>query len=164
MKVEEAIIHRRSIRRYISGRIKSCDVKKILRAAIWAPSGLNNQPWAFKIIRSVNLKNGLAKFTSYGSVITKADLVICVFLNKKATYNIEKDTMAIGACIQNMLIRAYGLGIGSCWLGEILNRRKRVQSYLEIHGSYKLMAVIAFGYPRSNPKGKRRKLERFILP
>ena len=163
MKVERAIRRRRSIRRYAADRVRTRDIKRILQAAIWAPSGLNNQPWAFKVIHTKGEKDGLSRFTSYGNTIKRAGVVICVFLNKKKMYNREKDTMAVGACIQNMLIRAYSLGIGSCWLGEILNRKKRVQEYLKVASHYELMAVVAFGYPATIPRGSRNKLKNFII-
>jgi hypothetical protein len=38
--------------------------------------------------------------------------------------------MAIGACIQNILLAAHSLGLGTCWLGEILNKKQEVCLYL----------------------------------
>ena len=72
--------------------------------------------------------------------------------------------MAIGACIQNMLLCAYELGIGSCWLGEILKRKSRVTKYLKIHPRYELMAVVSLGYPlKKPPKGRRKNIKNLIL-
>ena len=82
-----------------------------------------NVQWKFKVIKSPEKKNGLVKFTKYGDIVKNAPIVIAVFLDNGATYNREKDIMAIGACIQNILLQAYELGLGTCWLGEIINRK-----------------------------------------
>lgn len=163
MRLEDAIRQRRSIRKYTEKTLREDDIRKILEAAIWAPSGLNNQPWKFKVIRDNDEKDGIAKFTSYGSIIKNAPLAVCVFLDKGAMYNREKDTMGIGACIQNMLLQAHALGIGSCWLGEILKRREDVGKYLKIHSDCELMAVVTFGYIDKRPTGSRKRLKGFLL-
>jgi len=164
MKIEEAIKQRRSIRQYTTRVPKEEDIQAIIEAGIWAPSGLNNQPWKFKVISDKQQKKGLAKFTKYGRIIEEAPLAICVFLDNGVTYNRQKDIMAIGACIQNMLLRAYELGLGSCWLGEILNRRKDVEEYLKVGSDYELMAVVTVGYSDEEiTKGCRKKLENFLL-
>lgn len=163
MKVEDAIKQRRSIRQYAEKVPEEKDIQKILEAAIWAPSGLNNQPWKFKVIKDKNEKDGLVKFTSYGRIIKNAPVAICVFLDKGAMYSREKDTMAIGACIQNMLLQAHALGLRTCWLGEILNKKQGVEKYLKTHSDYELMAVVTLGYSGKKPTGSRKKLKGFLL-
>jgi nitroreductase len=163
VKVEDAIKKRRSIRRYTEKMPNEEDIRKILEAAIWAPSGLNNQPWKFKVINDKDEKDGLAKFTSYGKIIKRAQAAICVFLDKDTMYNREKDTMAIGACIQNILLQAHALGIGTCWLGEILNKKEQVEKYLKVRPAYELMAVITLGYPGEKAAGSRKKLKGFLV-
>jgi len=164
MDIEKTIKERRSIREYINKMPKDSDIAKILEAGIWAPSGLNNQPWKFKVIKDKEIKDKLATFTKYGEAIKNAPIIICVFLDNGATYNREKDIMAIGACIQNMLLRACEFGLGTCWLGEILNKRKEVEKYLKIDSDYELMAVITVGYANEGiTKGSRKKLRSFLL-
>jgi len=163
MKIEEAIKQRRSIRQYTKEVPKDKDIRKIIEAGIWAPSGLNNQPWKFKTV-SGDKKNNLVKFTKYGDVLKDAPLAICVFLDNGATYNREKDIMAVGACIQNMLLQAYELGLSTCWLGEILNRKEDVEKSVGADSDYELMAVITLGYSDEEvTKGCRKGLKSFIL-
>ena len=147
MKIDQIIRQRRSIRQYTTKMVDDEDIQKVLTAGIWAPSGLNNQPWKFKLIKDGAQKSGLAKFTKYSKVIENAPVVICVFLDGAATYNREKDIMAIGACIQNMLLQAYSLGLGTCWLGEILNKKKDVARFLNLDEDLELMAAVTLGYP-----------------
>ncbi|MFC1699499.1 nitroreductase family protein [Candidatus Omnitrophota bacterium] len=164
MKFEDLVKQRRSIRKYSKRIPKDEVIEKILAAGTWAPSGLNNQPWKFKLVQEKAKKQGLAEFTKYSRVIEQAPLAICVFLDNTATYNRVKDIQAIGACIQNILLQADQLGLGACWLGEILNRSQEVEKYLEIDDDYELMAVITLGYPDQQlTKGCRKKLKSFIL-
>jgi len=164
MELRKAVHNRRSVRCFRKKKINVRDIKLIIKAGIWAPSGLNNQPWKFKVIQDEKTKRGLAGCTKYASIITGAEAVICVFLDKKRVYNRDKDIMAIGACVENMLLLARSKNIGSCWLGEILNKKKQAVKILKVSSSYELMAVLAFGYPKKNPvKTKRRKFESFII-
>jgi nitroreductase len=70
-----------------------------------------------------------------------------VFYNIPEGYNRDMDLLAFGACVQNMLLPAHSIGIGTVWLGEILNRKSEINTLLEITDNYELMAVIALGYP-----------------
>jgi nitroreductase len=164
MNIEQAIKQRRSIRRYTPQMPKDGDIKKILEAAIWAPSGLNNQPWRFMVVKDKNKKDDLIKFTKYGRIIKDAPVVICVFLDNSDSYNREKDIMSVGACIQNMLLQAFEFGLGTCWLGEILNRSQEVQKYLGQDDDCELMGVVCLGYSdKQITKGCRKNLKSFLL-
>ncbi len=106
----------------------------------------------------------MADFTKYGNIIKSAPVAMCVFLDKDAIYDRDKDILAVGACIQNMLLQAYLLGIGNCWLGEILNRKKEVNISLGIKENFELLAVVTLRYPaKGKQKSSRKKLEDFIL-
>lgn len=164
MDVSKSIRYRRSIRKYKNKFIEKNDVAEILEAGRWAPSGLNNQPWKFKVITDPKIKEELSTYTQYDTIIKGAPLCICVFLDNSVTYSREKDIMAIGACIQNMLLKSTEKGIGSCWLGEILIKKEEVGRYLELYPSLELMAVIAFGYPDENgEESERKSLKELII-
>ncbi len=164
MDTLDAIRQRRSVRQYKKKLPSENDIKTILEAARWAPSGLNNQPWRFLIIKDKVKKDGLAKFTKYGEIIKDAPLTIVVFIDNADSYNREKDLMAIGACIQNMMLEAYSKGLGACWLGEILNRKKEVIEYLDLNEDLELMAVVTLGYGDEEiTKSCRKPLKNLIL-
>ena len=160
----EVIKGRRSIRKYKRKEIEQEKLEKILKAGSWAPSGLNNQPWRFVLIRDKKLRAKLSRLTEYGEIIKGANVVICVFLDKQSSYHREKDIMAIGACIQNMLLEAHSLGIGSCWLGEILKNAEKVRELLSLDQRYELMGLVSLGYPAEVPEAPRRKgLRKLVL-
>jgi nitroreductase len=160
MELSKALTERRSIREYAGEKVGDEQLMEILEAGRWAPSGLNNQPWKFMILRG-QIKDSLAHMTKYGRTITSADACIAVFLDGNAIYNREKDLQAVGACIQNMLLKIHGLGLGGVWLGEILNKKDEVQETLETH--YELMAVIAVGHPKEKGQSQRKKIEELII-
>ncbi|MDD5292623.1 MAG: nitroreductase family protein, partial [Candidatus Omnitrophica bacterium] len=101
--------------------------------------------------------------TEYSSIIKKANVVILVFLDKRNSYNLVKDAQAVGACIQNMLLCAAELGISSCWMGEILNQKAKVNKLLNIKSRYELMAAVALGYSDKKSKSRRIGLDKLIL-
>jgi nitroreductase len=163
MPIYETIRSRRSIRKYKKELPSEKHITDILEAGRWAPSGLNNQPWRFKVLADKAQKDGLAEFTEYGDVIKSAPAAICVFLDKEASYNRQKDIMAVGACIQNMLLQAEESGLAACWLGEILNKKDDVSSYLSTGKKLKLMAVITLGYSAESAESERKPLKELML-
>ena len=155
---------RRSVRDYRKDIPHRQDIKRILDAGRWAPSGLNNQPWRFMVISDGERKAGLAALTTCGGIVKKAPVVIAVFFDLKASYHREKDFMAIGACIQNMLLQAHASGLGTCWLGEILNRKKEAQGYLKVKKDLELAALVAVGYSKKRlAKGRRRGMKKILI-
>jgi nitroreductase len=154
---------RRSVRNFKPNLPSANFIRRVLDAGHWAPSGLNNQPWRFVVIKEKAQKNGLAAFTNCGDIILSAPMVIAVFMDTEASYNREKDLMAIGACIQNMLLEAHGQGLGTCWLGEILNLKNKVALYLNVKKTWELMALIAIGYSREKKLSSSRKHLKSLL-
>lgn len=145
--MEKAIRHRRSIRSFEARQVSDEMVETILEAGRWAPSGLNNQPWRFAVIRDARLREELSGLTTYSAIIKSAALVIAVFYDTEAGYNRTKDIQAIGACIENMLLQICDLGLGGVWLGEILRSSDEVKKLTGAPDAYEFMAAIALGYP-----------------
>ncbi len=161
--VLKAIKDRRSIRRYAGGSIAQDLMDTVLEAGRWAPSGLNNQPWRFAVIRDFEMRKRLSALTHYGSIIKESSVCIAVFLHLASGYDRDKDCMGIGACVQNMLLAAHSLGLGAVWLGEILKSRGEVARLLEVPDGLELMAVIALGLPGEEPESDRLPLDMLII-
>lgn len=143
----ELIRNRRSIREYKDKLPGDREIHDVLEAARWAPSGLNNQPWRFMVIKEKKKKDGLAQFTKYGAMVKEAPVAIAVFMDTADSYNRDKDLMAIGASVQNLLLEASSAGLGACWLGEITNKKEDVAKYLGAGGDLEFLALITLGYP-----------------
>ncbi len=162
MKILELIKSRRSIRKFQEKEIPQEVTEEILEAGRWAPSGLNNQPWKFMIL-SAQEKNSLAQFTHYSAIVEGSDKLILVFLDKEKIYSRDKDLMASGAAIENMLLYIQDKKLGACWLGEILNQKAQIHQHLKIDKSLELVAAIALGYPAQDPKSPKRKSLKDLL-
>lgn len=147
MEVFEGILTRRSVRKFTADPVTDGQLRRIVEAGTWAPSGLNNQPWRFVLVAGEAARRGLAGLTRYGRIIEGAPAAIAVFLDREASYHDVKDHQGIGACIQNMLLAAHAMGLGACWLGEILNRAVEARELLGLPDRYELMAVVAVGRP-----------------
>ncbi|WP_292468313.1 nitroreductase [Methanolobus sp.] len=153
----DTILSRRSVRKFTSDEVTDEDIKTILEAGRWAPSGLNNQPWKFIVIKNRENMNELAECTHYFKIIQNAPLLIAIYLDTETMYNKTKDIQAIGASIQNMLLACCDLDLGAVWLGEILNQSNKVNLILNCPDTMELMAVLALGKPADIGKNSTRK-------
>ena len=160
----EEIKTRRSIRKFTPDPIDDTIIYQIIEMGMWAPSGLNNQPWKFVVVENRDYLERLSQQTGYSQVIKNAPVCIAVFLDTAESYHREKDIQAIGACLQNMLLTIHHLGLGGVWLGEILKNRKEVEKILEVPDSLELMAVVALGHPaEKKANGSRKSINQVII-
>lgn len=155
--VLDAIRERRSIRQFLDAPLAEDDLRTILEAARWAPSGLNNQPWRFAVVRDAAVREKVARQTRYGEIIRSAPVIIAVFLDLQESYDRTKDCQAVGACLQNMWLALHALGLGGVWIGEILKNREQVREILELPAHLELMAVMAVGHPRHRRQQSERR-------
>ncbi|MEN8257657.1 MAG: nitroreductase family protein [Thermodesulfobacteriota bacterium] len=163
-KILQAIYGRRSRREFTEDPVGREELQEIVTAGIWAPSGLNNQPWRFVVITDAKTREKLSTTTHYSHIVQGAQALIGVFLDSDAVYDLVKDHQSVGACIQNMLLAAESLSLGGVWLGQILKNKEQVNHILGIEERYELMAMLAFGHPaHRNQKSNRKDLNHFIL-
>lgn len=162
--VLSAIFARRSIREFTDEAVPLEQLRRIVEAGIWAPSGLNNQPWRFVLIQDHALRDQMAELTRYRHVVAAAQGLIAIFLDTTKMYDEVKDHQAAGACIQNILLALESMGLGGVWLGQILANKNRVNELLAVPATLDLMAVIALGHPaHRHQKAERKPLTAFII-
>lgn len=153
----DLIRSRRSVRSFTDAAVDDTLIDQILEAGARAPSGMNNQPWRFAVVRDAGIKEQLAPLTHYNKIVLAAPVLIAVFLDNAASYDRTKDCQAVGACIENMLLALHALGLGGVWLGEILRNKDAVARILRAPEACELMAIIACGQPDRSPKPTTRK-------
>ena len=157
MEMLEGIYTRRSVRQFTDERIGRETLHEIIKAGMWAPSGLNNQPWRFVLATSAEVRQRLAAQTKYDFIIKRAPACIAVFLDKKAMYHEVKDHLAVGACIENMFLACHGMGLGAVWLGKLLKNSDAVRRLLGFPEDLELMAGVAIGRPADQKRTSTRK-------
>lgn len=163
--VIRALLDRRSIRKYTDGTVSDETLTTILEAGRWAPSGLNNQPWRFLVVRRGDPRHEkLAGCTKYEKIVRTSAACIAVLLEKAAMYSEMKDHQGAGACIQNMLLAIHALGLGAVWLGQIVNDQAATLGALGLDPAlYELQAVIALGHPDQRGASQRKPLSDLLL-
>ena len=90
MEVLEAIRTRRSIRKFKDQDVPDDLIDQILTAGIWAPSGMDNQPWRFAVIRDKQIKSEIGKLTIHTDIINAAPVIIPVFLDHHVTFDADQ--------------------------------------------------------------------------
>ena len=140
---------RRSVREFTSEAISDSDIKKIIEAGICAPSAMNQQPWEFIVINQQEVLNKLSEKLSPLYAKSKVSIILCMRKNNlKSPTRTPQD---MSACMQNMMLEATKLGIGSCWIGTYpdLNRMNPLREVLNIPSNIEPFCGLVLGYPAS---------------
>jgi nitroreductase len=144
----EAILSRRSIRKFTKEPVSDEIVKELLKAAMSAPSAVNQQPWHFIVIRERQILDEIPKIQPYSQMLRDAPVavVVCGDLNlEKAKGFWVQDC---SAATQNILIAVQVKGLGAVWLGFYPreDRIKALQKLLDIPKHVIPFSVIPIGY------------------
>lgn len=117
MELFEALLKRRSCRKYLNKDVKDEDIRKILEAAMAAPSAINRQPWEFYVIKNKELQEKIKNIAPAWD--RNSPLLIAVAGNKDNFIEGREDFWLedCAAAIENMLLEATNLGLGSLWCG-----------------------------------------------
>ncbi len=161
MNIFKAIIGRRSIRKFEKKEVDDKLIGVLLYMATMAPSAGNTQEWNFIVVKDEKLKKELAKAALDQNFIAEAPVVIvvCSDLEKislrygrrgELLYSIQDASLAI----QNILLSAYALGLGSCFVGAF--DEEKVKSLLELPTKLRPLAIIPIGYPAEEPEVPKR--------
>ena len=152
MEFSEVLHGRRSIRKYKLGiKIPCADKKAILEAAMLAPSACNTRPWEFLVVESEDIKE---KLSQYKPQVASASfcVVVCARPDRQSGISEGYWPQDCGAAVENMLLKAYDLGYGSCW-GGVYPREERVAAFKEILGVTSVpFAVVTFGVSDEAPE------------
>lgn len=174
--VVDAIMARRSIRKYKETPVRRDQMDVIIQCGINAPSGMNKQPWAVRVVDDQEFLNGLTELwlesqskeaatktrtePGFRNMFRNAPTV--VFIAAPADGNGNLDCGLLG---ENMMLAAQSMGIGSCCLGGPIRFLKTVEaseyvSKLQLPDGYELLYAIGMGYPDEAPAAKPRDTEK----
>lgn len=113
METVEAILARRSIRRFTAEDVSQEDERALIEAAFAAPSSGNARPWHFVVVRARETRVRLAGVHQWSGLLARAPLVIAVLGRADASAWVEDGA----AATENILLAATALGLGACWVG-----------------------------------------------
>ncbi len=154
MEALNCIMTRRSVRKYKPGRIPESKVRKILEAAMNAPSARNRQPWQFVVVRQRETLLKLTDVHPYAQMLREADMAVVVCGDLRDSQNKDYWIQDCSAATQNALLAAHALGLGAVWLG-VYPRRDRVsgvQRLLHLPQDVVPLAIISLGLPGERPE------------
>ncbi|MHA1970280.1 MAG: nitroreductase family protein [Candidatus Thorarchaeota archaeon] len=161
LSIDDIIKGRRSIRTYKSDEVKENLIREIIEAATFAPSAKNSQSLRFTVLTGDSknkftdmYRSELDKLTidvgsSYGSctMMEEAPVVIVVWNTNELGWTTE--VYSVSAAIQNILLKAHALGLGTCWIGDIFYTYETIVDYFK--KPWKLIATITVGWSDTKP-------------
>lgn len=165
----EEIRTRKSVRKYLDRPVEDALILRLLESARLAPSGSNNQPWQFVVVRSEETRRRLTEVSHRQRWMLEAPVfIVCVadircripdgpplFLTEEspqeALKQIIRDT-AIAA--ENLLLEAQHLDLGACWVAHF--RQTEIRPVLNIPSDKYVCGVITVGYPAETPAPRPR--------
>ena len=166
MELSEAIRNRRSIRSYQDKPVEDEKIRKVLEAAHWAPSAGNLQSVEYIIVKDEKIKEKLAE-ASFGQAQPSdapVNIVVCVNFERISHYGKRGEDLyslqESGASIQNLMLTAHSLGLGTCWIGAFDERVAREALGLPEH--VRPVGIIPLGYPEGKPSSARMDLKKSL--
>lgn len=183
MEVKEAIENRRSIRTFKKDEIPNKVIEDLLNCGRLAPSAKNRQPWFFVVLKDF-LKNRVAEIMAKevtrstqkeerkklgcpssvlatSNVIKDAPILILVFKEKNDNW-LTGDHLSIGACIENILLRATDLNLGSLWIRDIAYTKEEIAKLVG-YEHLELNSAISIGIANQSPSARPRKTLKDII-
>lgn len=179
--VYEIIKGRRSIRKYKADMVAKDLILKLLDAANWAPSGMNEQSWEFIVVTGDKLdelrlicrdvinmrlpaeaeRNEQQKaFAHWYGTLGGAPVAILQCCPKESDPGRRKMVLeSMAASLQNLHLAAAAEGLGTCWMTGPLAKEDSIHALLAIPETKELVAVIPLGYPNETPAPAPRKDE-----
>lgn len=184
MQTLEAIAQRRSIRKFTDAPVADETIHELLHAATLAPSGKNGQPWRFVVVRGEKraemvavMRAGMDKLKALGvdlgsspwtiQIMEHAPVTIFVFNDDMTLESGEKpltaqdmvfnsvDVQSIGAAIQNLLLAAHDMGLGTLWVCDVFYAYPELCTWFG--ETRQMIAAVSVGYPDEAPSPRPRK-------
>lgn len=156
--VFDAISGRRSIRAYLEDRdVEPEKIRRLLEAAMAAPSACNLQPWEFIVVtdkeRVRAIKQSIARWGDYNAPLI---IVVCGDPDR-IPWDGDHGVLDCAAAIENMLIAATAMGLGSVWIGGF--DPPAIRGLLNIPASVVPVGLVYFGYPAEQPEPRTKYLD-----
>ena len=166
-EVLKAIRERRSIRRFKPEQVTDEELKTILEAGTWAPTGHGSQdPWIVAVQNEALRKRltqlnaqimGVSSDPYYG-----APNLVLVFASKDNENNYRDGSLVLG----NMMLAAHSIGLASCWINredKMFETAEGKQIMKELNLPDGLMGVgaLSLGYAASQPKTVKPRKEEY---
>ncbi|HUK86005.1 MAG TPA: nitroreductase family protein [Candidatus Acidoferrum sp.] len=180
MELDDCIKGRRSVRCFTKELVSKEQIETILNAGTWAPTAMAREPWRFIIIEDQKLIDYVSNQTKVAvqqmmppiaeRYKTKEDIIcynapvlvlICAEKDPQwSTMNMVDSVLAA----QNMFLKAYELGLGTCYMGfvSLLNKKPDILKKIGIPENHELMVPFILGHPKTKQGTSKRKIPNIL--
>ena len=159
MELQEAILRRRSIRKYTDQEVTKEQIDALLKAAYWAPRV--NERWRYIVVRDQDTKNALGAQPHVPAA--PVNIVVCIDWTDVSERDRRFYAMQeASAGIQNILLTVHELGLGACWNGSFDD--DAVKKAVALPDEVEPIAIISLGHPAEEKKEglRRKKIEEIV--
>ncbi|MBU0485070.1 MAG: nitroreductase family protein [Proteobacteria bacterium] len=154
------IFARRSIRKYQDKAIPEEMLADLLAAAMAAPSAVAKDPWHFIVVQNRETLNKLTAILPNGKMLHQATaaFVVCGDISKAHRQQESYLLQDLSAAVENILLAANTLGLGTCWLGvhPREDRQTGIRQLFTLPAQIIPMCGIAIGWPAEQPEARTR--------
>ena len=154
----DAIFTRTSVRSYENRPVEDEKIGKILRAAMAAPSAMNQQPWEFYVVTNQSTLRQLSEASPYAGMTAEAPAALVLCYRKTDVKVPELVDVDMSLATENILLEIEALGLGGVMLGiaPFEKRMANVAKALDLPEQLAVFTVVPFGYPaKKNPQQDR---------
>lgn len=170
MDLNEAIAGRRAVREYTSEAIDEGTIRRLIDAAVRAPSAVNQQPWTFTVVRDQTVLDRVSRDAKvhmlqtmpasahsehFRSILADpnfhifyhAPVLILISARAAGPWIVEDCTLAA----ENLMLAAYAAGLGTCWIGfaQTFLNTSEGKNVLGIPAAWVPVAPIIVGHPKT---------------
>lgn len=160
------IFSRRSIRKYQDKEIPQEMLHDLLQAAMAAPSAVAKDPWRFIVLEGRLPLDKLAGILPHGQMLKQATaaFVVCGDITKAHDQKESYMLQDLSASVENILLAANRLGLGTCWLGvhPRQERMEGIKQMFNLPDEIIPMCAIAIGWPAEEPAARTRYKEEYV--
>jgi nitroreductase len=158
MNTLKAILTRRSIRQYKKKKISKEKINQILKAAMYAPSAMNYQPWHFIVLNKREDIDHLYAINRHAEMVLKAPLALIICGDTNAEMDTDYLVQDCSAATQNALLAIHDLGLGGVWISAYPNKDTidGIRTYYGIPENIVPVSIISLGYPAEEVKAENR--------
>ena len=157
MNVKEAILKRRSIRKFKEEKISEDKIQILLACAMAAPSACNKKPWAFYVITNEEVLEKLRTSSRYTGYKSPLNIIVCGDKSKSLSDKPNDFWIQdVSSAIENILIEAVELDLGTCWCGlyPMDHAVENVKNILDMPENLIPLGLIHIGYPAEEKEAR----------
>ena len=158
--VFENMYARRSVREYVEGKkVEKEKIIKLLEAAMAAPSACNIQPWEFIVVEDDGAVKDVIKAIGQSDYNAQLVIVVCG-CPKFIPWEDDVGTVDCAAAIENMLLAATAMDLGSVWVGGF--DEEALKAALDIPDGVHPVGIAYFGYAAATPEPRTQYTEQAV--